>query len=329
MTSEPRLTIGLPVYNGERYLEGSLQSILGQTYEDFELLIVDNASSDGTQRISREHGRADKRVRYIRHNQNIGVARNHNFAVEAAKGELFRWAADDDLLESTGLERCVDLIDNDGPDTVLAFPQTEVIDEDGHHVRYWAEQGAVDDDTPDARLRALLEHRAGHLHGGFLPPFYGVVRTSVLRSTRLLRYFFPPDVVLVVELALRGKLAEVPEPLYRRRQHAAQSGGWSTSSDLQRTLWTYPGFRGCPMPQSRVLLGYIGAVLEAPLTRGERGRCLAPVAAYVFRDGRARAILGELREAITTSAIARLDRARRGWAVGSDSVVESQNDRDA
>jgi glycosyltransferase involved in cell wall biosynthesis len=310
--SAPRLTIGLPVYNGERYLEGAVESILGQTYADFELLIADNASSDATEPICRELSRLDNRVRYVRHNENIGVAANHNFAVEAAKGELFRWAADDDLIMPSGLEKCVDLLDEAGPQTVLSFPQTEVVDEDGNHLRQWAEQGSVDDDEPDTRLRALLEHPTGHLQCGFLPPFYGIVRTSVLRSTRLLRYFFAADIVLVVELALRGKLAEVPEPLYVRRQHAAQSGGWSTSTDLERSVWAYPGFRGPAMPRSRVVKGYIEAILEAPLTSGERRRCLAAVAASLFRDGTVRTILGELREAAAMALKSRMDRVRGG-----------------
>jgi len=311
MRSEPpRLTIGLPVYNGDRYLEGSVASILESTFEDFELLIVDNASSDRTETICHELSRSDSRVRHVRHNENIGVAPNHNFAVQAARGELFRWAADDDLIRPTGLERCVALLDEVGPDAVVAFPQTEIIDERGHHLRYWAEQGAVSEATPDGRLRALLEHPSGHLHGGFLPPFYGVVRTSALRSTRLLRYFFPADLVLVVELALRGKLVEVPEPLYLRRQHAAQSGGWSTSTDLERSLWTYPGFRGHPMPRFRVVKGYVEAIRDAPLTRHERRRCLAAVTASVFRDGTARTILGEFREAIAVSVVSTVGRVK-------------------
>jgi len=310
MTASPRLTIGLPVYNGERYLPGAVGSILAQTYGDYELLIADNASSDGTEEICRGLSREDSRIRYVRHDENIGVVPNHNYTVNAARGELFRWAADDDLIRPTGLEACVRLLDESGPETVLAFPRTEVVDEDGRHVRYWAEQGAVEQPEPEQRLRVLLEHPAGHLRGGFLPPFYAVVRTAVLRSTALLRPFYPADVVLVVELALRGKFGEVPEPLYVRRQHPGQSGGWSTSSDLQRSVWTYPGFRGAPLPQTRVLKGYFDAVLEAPLTSGQRRRCLAAVTASVFREGTGRAVLGELRRTLVAAGRSRLPGGR-------------------
>ena len=146
--ASPRLTVGLPVFDAERYLEGAARSILDQTYADFELLIADNASTDGTEELCRELCRGDDRVRYIRHSENIGAGPNHNFVVEQATGELFRWAGDDDLVQPTAFRRCIDLLDDKGPDAVLAFSQTEIIDEHGEHVRYWAEQGAADQGTP-------------------------------------------------------------------------------------------------------------------------------------------------------------------------------------
>jgi glycosyltransferase involved in cell wall biosynthesis len=309
----PRLTVGLPLYNAERYVESAVESILGQTYHDFELLIADNASTDRTQTICRELCRRDRRVRYVRHTENIGVAPNHNFTVEAANGKLFRWAADDDLIEPTALEKCVALLDESGLDTVLAFPRTEIIGENGEHVGRWAEQGAVNQDTPDERLRALLEHPRGHLRAGFLPPSYGVIRTSALRSTGLLRYYYSSDQVLIVELVLRGKFAEVPEFLYLRRQHPGQSGGWSTNTELQRNIWTYPGFRGYPMTRTRVMKGYVDAVLDAPLTSGERRRCLAAVGAALFRNGTARDIFGEVRRAAQASIVSVLSRTPLRW----------------
>ena len=97
MTAVPRLTIGLPVYNGANYLAHSLDALLGQSFEDFELIISDNASTDDTPDICRRYEKQDSRVRYIRQPQNIGLAPNHNFTVELARGELFKWASHDDL----------------------------------------------------------------------------------------------------------------------------------------------------------------------------------------------------------------------------------------
>src|SRR3954454_13625589 len=87
----PRLTIGLPVHNGERYLEESLTALMKQTFSDFELIISDNASTDGTEAICRRHADQDPRIRYIRQSHNLGAADNHNLLVPLARGEYFKW----------------------------------------------------------------------------------------------------------------------------------------------------------------------------------------------------------------------------------------------
>ena len=107
----PRLSIGLPVYNGENYLAESLDALLGQSFEDFELIISDNASTDGTAAISRRYERLDSRVRYVRQPRNVGLAPNHNIVVEQARGELFKWASHDDVYGRELLERCVVALD--------------------------------------------------------------------------------------------------------------------------------------------------------------------------------------------------------------------------
>ena len=111
MSTAPRLTIGLPVYNGEKYVAESIESLLGQSFTDFELVISDNASTDSTGDICRQYEKQDSRVRYFRQPQNIGLAPNHNFVVERASGELFKWAAGDDLYARDLVERCVDALD--------------------------------------------------------------------------------------------------------------------------------------------------------------------------------------------------------------------------
>ncbi|MEW6582697.1 MAG: glycosyltransferase family A protein [Actinomycetota bacterium] len=301
----PRLTVGLPLYNGERYLESAAEAILSQTFEDFELLIADNASTDASAEICRGLAARDPRVRYIRHPENIGAALNHNVVVAEARGDLFRWAAHDDLLEPTCLARCVETLDEWGPDTVVAFPRTRMIDADGAHTSDWAEQGSVDQDTPDGRLRALLENPTGHLR--VCSPTYGVVRTRQMRETRLMQLFDSSDVVFLVELALRGKFAEVPEYLYLRRIHPGASWGGGSSDALQRTRRMNPDFQGYPTPQLWLMKGYVEAVMQAPLTSAERRRCLAAVAAHLGRDRMARIVFGEVRR----SAQARVASALR------------------
>ena len=115
----PRVTIGLPVYNGQNYLVETLESLLAQTYTDFELVISDNASTDRTEAICRQYAAGDARIRYYRNDENIGASANYNRAFELGRGEYFKWAAHDDLLAPTYLERCVEVLDAN-PDVVLA-----------------------------------------------------------------------------------------------------------------------------------------------------------------------------------------------------------------
>ena len=110
MTSVPRLSIGLPTYNGENFLAESLDALLGQSYEDFELIISDNASTDGTEDICRRYAKQDSRIRYIRQPRNIGCAPNHNVLVRQSRGELFKWASDDDLYARDLIERCIEAL---------------------------------------------------------------------------------------------------------------------------------------------------------------------------------------------------------------------------
>src|SRR3954470_23138397 len=107
----PRVTIGLPVYNGARYLAEAIESVLAQTFTDFELVISDNASTDATAAIALQYAARDPRVRYSRNRENIGSARNFGRAFELATGEFFKWMASDDLISPEFLENCVAALD--------------------------------------------------------------------------------------------------------------------------------------------------------------------------------------------------------------------------
>src|ERR1700722_18249656 len=130
LVSVPRLTIGLPVYNGESTIEEALDALLGQTYQDFELIVSDNASTDRTADICRRYAEQDSRIRYVRQAHNIGLVSNHIFLMEQARGELFKWASHDDLYARDLLARCVEALDED-PDVVLAHSWSAMIDGSG------------------------------------------------------------------------------------------------------------------------------------------------------------------------------------------------------
>jgi len=99
----PLVSIGMPVYNGARYIREALDSLLGQTFTDFELIISDNASTDSTEAICREYAAKDQRIRYIRQSHNLGASGNFKFVLDQALGEYFMWAAHDDKWSSNYL----------------------------------------------------------------------------------------------------------------------------------------------------------------------------------------------------------------------------------
>ena len=124
------LSVGLPVYNGEKYLESAIDSILNQTYKDYELIIVDNASSDKTQEICIKYARKDPRIKYYRNHYNVGGPRNYNIAFELSSGKYFKWTAHDDILDIKYLEECINILDSDDG-IVLCHSRVGCIDKNG------------------------------------------------------------------------------------------------------------------------------------------------------------------------------------------------------
>ena len=271
----PRLTIGLPTYNGEAHLAEALDALLGQTFDDFELVISDNASTDGTEEICRDYVARDERVRYIRQPRNIGAAVNHNFLVHEAKGELFKWASDDDLYGRDLLKSCVAVLDAD-PDVVLSHAWTAMIDDDGEVTSRAGYTLDTDSPDPAVRFRSMLFGVGGD-------DDYGVIRTEVLRRTALNQSYWHSDRTMVAEFALHGRFRHVPEPLYFRRDHPGairqvrSVRKWCAIQDPRRA-----NMLRHPMPRllGEYILGYVGAIRRAPLTAAEKRRCLRALAEW-------------------------------------------------
>ena len=211
MNAVPQLSIGLPVYNGEKYLAESLDALLGQSHEDFELIISDNASTDGTAEICRRYAKQDSRIHYVRQQRNIGCAPNHNFLVGQARGELFKWASSDDLYARDLLKRCIDAL-NEDPRIVLAHSWTATIDESGIVTRAVEYPLATASPCAPERFRSMLFDKGGD-------DVYGVIRTEVLRRTALGSYHHA-DRTIVTEIALHGRFYHVPDWQYFRRDHS-------------------------------------------------------------------------------------------------------------
>lgn len=208
----PRVSIGLPVFNGARYLEETARSVLDQTYRDLELVISDNASTDETPEICRRLALEDPRVRYERADENLGAAPNYNRLVELARGEFFKWAPHDDPLAPTLVERFVEELDA-RPDASLVYARAVRINEAGHQVGQDTFSVATDAASPARRAAHVIANVS------MATPVVGLTRLDALRRTRLIASFPASDYVLLAELALRGAIVEHPEPLMRRRVH--------------------------------------------------------------------------------------------------------------
>lgn len=277
MSRTPTVSIGLPVYNGEEFLAQALDALLAQTYEDFELIISDNASTDRTGDICRAYAERDPRIRYVRQSVNIGAAPNHNAVVLLARGRYFKWASHDDLYAPTLLQRCVEVLEND-PEPVLVHARDAIIDEQGNVVRTLPYPLDTANPRPSARLRSLLYVPGGN-------DIYGVIRMEVFGRIDLHGSYHNADRTLVAALCLQGPFRQIPEVLYFRRDHpdrASRAAGHRARAAVldpkRANRWRHPMVR----LYLEYVLGYVKAIRQAPTGVVESGRCLAEVAAWLL-----------------------------------------------
>ncbi|MCZ7627695.1 MAG: glycosyltransferase family 2 protein [Microthrixaceae bacterium] len=193
------------------------RSVLAQDFEDFELVIADNGSTDGTEEMARAAVAADERVRYDRSPVNRGATWNYNRLVASTDAEFFKWSAHDDMLAPRFLSACVAELDR-SPNAVLAYPRTVLID---------AEGDVQDDDFVDGLdLRdadPLIRFRRYMVHIGEQHAVFGLIRRSALLETGLIANCWGGDQVVLAELLVKGTFNEVPERLFLRRYHPETS----------------------------------------------------------------------------------------------------------
>jgi len=256
-TSNPRVGIGLPVYNGERYLEETLKSVLRQTHDDFTLVIADNASTDRTEQICREYAGKDARIDYIRNPVNLGASQNYTRCFEPAKTEYFRWQNADDPIEPRLIEECVKVLD-EHPDVVLAYGKSKIIDEEGTIIRDYDDNMDLAQESASARFLTFARHI------GLQNLMYGLIRREPLARTALLGNYVAADINLVGELCLYGKFKQIPVHLFNRRMHPDCSS-WSREDDeVQKNFWD-PSKRKFVMQTWRSIYEYYKAVARAPI----------------------------------------------------------------
>lgn len=283
--SRPRVSVGLPVYNGERYIGEALESLMVQTYENIEIIVCDNDSTDSTLDIVNRFAASDRRIRAVRNSQNIGGAENFNRVFKLAAGDYFKWMAHDDVCKPRFIERCVMELNAD-PSIVLAYPTPVQINEHGKEVGVRGSGLEFSKETPFERFRDQMIKAHACLH------LFGVVRSNALTRTGLHGRYPGADRVLLAELALQGKFKEVPERLLLHREHPHRATRFhSTPQEIME--WHDPGSAGrLSFPTWMMLGGYLSATFRSPVKRRDQMLCLLQMAAWC--KGKRGALLGDV-----------------------------------
>lgn len=279
------MTIGVPVYNGANYLERALSSLAAQTYEDFRVLISDNASTDDTEQIARSFVDADDRFEYWRNDQNIGAVPNYDKVFYAATSPYFKWAAHDDWIEPRFLEVCVAALD-ENPNASLAYTGARQVDEDDNETQALIAHSDASSPDPIERFREVVRRERLNL------PIFGLMRRDVLGRTHLQGSYHASARVLLAELALLGPFIRIPEVLFVHRNHPAGSlRSFGDAHGVRKWYDTSSTSKGY-MPRWMYLNGLAKAAEVAPLSFGQRMAVKAEAARWGV--SKPKALVGDL-----------------------------------
>jgi glycosyltransferase involved in cell wall biosynthesis len=293
MSRQPLLSVGLFVYNGQSLIKESLDSLLGQTLRDFELIISDNGSTDGTEDICRKCAKLDSRIRYYRNHKNMGAAWNIRRVFGLARGKYFKWAACDDLCAPDFFKTCVDVLERD-PSVVLAHSRTRIIDQRGTFLDNYHWPMKTDSDSAVTRFSEML------LNDHLCFQIFGVMRRKALLRIPPQGTYVNSDGVLLARMAFLGKFYEAPEYLFMTRRHEGQSSQTPPLRVKQRRfrLTNRFGTLPCPewwdpqkanritFPEWRQLWEYFLSILRAPIRPTERLKSFALLVPWTIKHFR-------------------------------------------
>ena len=266
----PLISVGLPVYNGAKYLDDTISSILAQDVPYLELIISDNGSTDATRSIIHQRCARDERIRAVFRDDNRGAAWNFNYVLGLAQGEYFHWSGHDDLMDPSMLRECISAL-RETKGAVLAYPRTKIINEHGILVEEYDNGMHLTQQDAVLRLKQYL------WNVGLANPILGVFPTKEIRAVGGLGAYPSADLVTLARLGLRGQIIEVPEPLFSRRIHEKQS--W-------RDVGFYEGLAHWLDPERRAKIVFTDwrvfgelllACFKEDLPVAQRMRCIAVV----------------------------------------------------
>jgi len=253
----PRVTVGMPVYNGEKFIKYAIESILNQTFTDLELIISDNASTDSTEEICKFFAAKDARIRYYRNASNIGLFKNYDRLVDLARGEYFIWHPYDDVRAPEFLRNAVEFLDNN-PSFVLCFAKESKINEHGEVTSHLDFSSELDSTSIPKRVRDVL----------LVPTTISteaLIRCDDLKKTPLNLEFIGSDWNLALALALRGRFFEIPERMFFRRSHPGSSMKLYTKHE--RMWFSNPSkAMEISFPTWRLSYEYFKSVFRAPIS---------------------------------------------------------------
>jgi glycosyltransferase involved in cell wall biosynthesis len=239
MNARTLISIGLPTYNRSTSLKLAIESVLAQDYSNFELIISDNTSTDGTQSLCEELGRRDQRIRYIRQTTNRGPAANFQAVLDEARGEFFMWLADDDWLDDAYISKCLsELLNN--PDYTVVCGQGRYFEKGKH--------------TFDGELINLLGESANervlsyNQQACFNGMFYGLMRRELLAEMECLDVL-GGDWLIVARMAFLGKARTLQDVFINR-----SAGGASHRMEM---LARSVGLSGFMARNAHLYLAYI------------------------------------------------------------------------
>jgi glycosyltransferase involved in cell wall biosynthesis len=274
----PQVSIGVPVYNAERFLREAFEAMASQTFSDFEVVISDNASTDRTPDICREFAGRDHRFRFYQNEKNLGAAYNFNRVFELSSAPLFRWAAYDDVMGPRALEVCVEALRN-SPDAVLAYPKTMIIDEAGRPYEEYEDMYQLDEEQNHQRFKHFLrvvEQRNCH-------PIFGLIRRDLMAQTPLLGNYHSADKVLLGRLALLGKFIEVPDRQFFRRKHPGVSVAVNKTAK-EFAVWFDTSLTGkAAFPRLRRAKEFVTSILRARMSLLRKLQCLGYLIGFYLR----------------------------------------------
>jgi glycosyltransferase involved in cell wall biosynthesis len=278
MNTGVKLTIGLPVYNGDKYIETTLRSLRKQTFEDYTLIISDNASTDRTEEICRDYASADDRISYFRNATNLGAVRNWYRVFDLSASEYFASAAHDDIYAPEYMEKCLAVLGRD-PSVVLCYSKTQVIDQDGNLLGPFGVDVNTCSPKAHERLRNVIVRDALCIQ------LYGVMRSNALKRTKVFTGYYGCDRNTLAELALLGALYELPDYLFFHRLYPEALGAVMNSGRSLDELNTLdPGtdwrYRNTFLTIYRNYFVSVARLVSAP---AERVRCYRSLGQVITR----------------------------------------------